>query len=434
MSKAKDLSMEAAVGAKKLRKMQNCACGAECRSSGVDLNLAEQMASKASLGAQEVAREMIAEAKDDLVERLKAFEEQGRSQRADLDTELQEFQRRLNMQDNDLKRSREKSSQVDLEFSQLTNRVSAVRVEVSGLKDRAEATEAQVLQREAAAHELARRLRETQLEVEVQSESLRRVQEMPAALCLPAALLLALTASAARISAGTRGGDHPSLSLPSSARVDAQVTSDGTLKWTSKGNVSYTFTDLLFLTAVSDHVLTFPEGQRGTVERRRTTFVGWNNLVTRTVTRYLFVAEYGQGKELRAECFTYQRQGPSGYIDPFSQVESNFDLVHEGPGEAFWKTPQLSTPHGSMMSGRKFTEVGGKNTMNATIVSTEKHHKTTYTAVYSDHVPSAVADHDDLIYKYRETTCTEVSGFQNIPAVCVDDLLAIEYGCDYVEH
>ena len=45
------------------------------------------------------------------------------------------------------------------------------------------------------------------------------------------------------------------------------MTSDGTLKWTSKGNVSYTFTDLLFLTAVSDHVLTFPEGQRGTVAR-----------------------------------------------------------------------------------------------------------------------------------------------------------------------
>ncbi|CAE7232200.1 unnamed protein product, partial [Symbiodinium necroappetens] len=72
---------------------------------------AEQMATKASLGAQEVAKELIAEAKDALHDRMKAFEEQGRAQRADLDAELQEFQRRLNIQDNDLKRSREKSSQ-----------------------------------------------------------------------------------------------------------------------------------------------------------------------------------------------------------------------------------------------------------------------------------------------------------------------------------
>lgn len=138
---------------------------------------AEQMATKASLGAQEVAKELIAEAKDALHDRMKAFEEQGRAQRADLDAELQEFQRRLNIQDNDLKRSREKSSQVDLEFSQLTNRLSAVRIEVSGLKDRADAQESQALHREGAENELARRLRDLQLEVEVQGETLRRTQE-----------------------------------------------------------------------------------------------------------------------------------------------------------------------------------------------------------------------------------------------------------------
>ena len=254
---------------------------------------------------------------------------------------------------------------------------------------------------------------------------------------LPATvLLLSMAANGARVFPGfnnVASARHPSLGVPLSARATAHVITDGDQKWSSTGNVSYKLTKLLWLTAVSDHIITFDEKQPGGVDRRHTMFVGWNNILTRMVDRYLFVTDFDQEKELRSECYTYTDERPQGFWDPFEQVESNFDLVRESPEVDLWKTPKITTSHGTQMLGRMFTEAGGKNALNTTIVSTEKNHKSTYSIVYSDRAQSAIADHDELVYKYQEMTCTTVSGFQNMPEVCVDDLLALEYGCGYAE-
>ena len=80
-----------------------------------------------------------------------------------------------------------------------------------------------------------------------------------------------------------------------------------------------------------------------------------------------------------------------------------------------------------------YTEVDGKDTINATVVSTRDRRNSTYTAEYSLHAQSALSDHDSLIYKYLDHSCETVSDFRNVPEICVDELLAVEYECGYAE-
>ena len=79
------------------------------------------------------------------------------------------------------------------------------------------------------------------------------------------------------------------------------------------------------------------------------------------------------------------------------------------------------------------TEVDGKNTINATLVSTRDGRNSTYTVQYSDHVESAMSKHDSMIYRYLDQRCDTVSNFRDVPEICVDELLAVEYECGYAE-
>ena len=226
---------------------------------------------------------------------------------------------------------------------------------------------------------------------------------------------------------------HPHLQLPSSAKVNGQVTTDGAGTWKSGGSVSYK-RKLWWLTAVSDHWIQFQEMPKSGAVTRHTTFLGWNNLVNRMVTRYLLVTDYDkQWDELRTDCFTYEEEGPKGYIDPFVEVQEKFWLEAEESGLEQWKTPSMVTSHGTKMLGTMTTETGGKNTVNATLLSTKAGHETIYTVLYSDHVGSAMEDHDKKIYMYKDMNCKTVTNFFDVPEVCVDELLAVEYGCGYAE-
>ena len=146
---------------------------------------------------------------------------------------------------------------------------------------------------------------------QLQSQSLR-IRMVLNPLCLG---ILLITADAARVTTqaavqSVQKQEHPSLQLPSSAEISASVTIDDGVKWTSSGKVSYK-SNPWYLTAVSDHQISFKEKQRKSgVQSRHTTFVGWNNLLNRMVTRYLFVTDYDdRGHELSSKCLTYKEEG-----------------------------------------------------------------------------------------------------------------------------
>ena len=187
-----------------------------------------------------------------------------------------------------------------------------------------------------------------------------------------------------------------------------------------------------YLTAVSEHFITFHEKHSSGADHRHTVFIGWNNLLTRMVDRYLLVTEYAEGKKRLAACLTYRDERPKGYIDPFTKVQDEFNLASTGKVDV-WNTATIKTSHGTNMIGKMFTQVGGKHTINTTLHSTLEDRKTIFSVVYSNQVNAAIADHDDVIFKYRGQACHTVTNFFNVPEVCVDDLLALEYGCGYAE-
>ena len=176
---------------------------------------------------------------------------------------------------------------------------------------------------------------------------------LPNANCLFVAVLV-VAATATRIAVDSKLEqsklEHPQLDLPSSAQawtafcflqtrevscsgkppgkpspqVAGRVTTDGLVKWSSTGAVSYKKAKLLYVTAVSDHNIHFQEKPKSGALHRHTTFVGWNNLLTGTVTRYLFVTDYDEKREILSWCKTSTEPRDKGYIDPFVEVEEKF--------------------------------------------------------------------------------------------------------------
>mmetsp|Transcript_80791 Transcript_80791/g.127637 ORF Transcript_80791/g.127637 Transcript_80791/m.127637 type:complete len:264 (+) Transcript_80791:70-861(+) len=253
---------------------------------------------------------------------------------------------------------------------------------------------------------------------------------MPNTSYLPLGILL-VAATATRITLDK--SEHPGLQLPSSAKVSARVTTDGAVKWSSTGTVSYKST-AWYLTAVSDHILKFQEAPNSGADHRRTTFVGWNSLLSGMVSRYLFVTDYDEeGTQIGSWCLMSKEPRNKGYIDPFVEVQEKFMLDSAFKGVWSWKTPTIVTSHNTRMHGTMNTEVDGKNTINATIVSTRDDHQSVFTVEYSDHVKQAMPTHNSIIYRYMDESCDEVPNFEDVPQICVDELLAVEYGCGYSE-
>lgn len=122
-------------------------------------------------------------------------------------------------------------------------------------------------------------------------------------------------------------GEHPSLSVPSSASISVDVRTNGARTRSSSGMVSYNM-HTWYLTAVSDHWIDFQEmptmsGGTLAVAQRHATFVGWNNLMTRMVTRYLWWKDYDKDNfQIASRCLMYKEEGPKGYRDPFIQVQA----------------------------------------------------------------------------------------------------------------
>ena len=115
------------------------------------------------------------------------------------------------------------------------------------------------------------------------------------------------------------------------------------------------------------------------------------------------------------------------------QAEEKFMLDSAFKGVWSWKTPTIVTSHNTRMHGTMNTEVDGKNTINATIVSTRDDHQSVFTVEYSDHVKQAMPTHNSIIYRYMDESCDEVPNFEDVPQICVDELLAVEYACGYAE-
>ena len=114
-------------------------------------------------------------------------------------------------------------------------------------------------------------------------------------------------------------------------------------------------------------------------------------------------------------------------------AEEKFMLDSAFKGVWSWKTPTIVTAHNTRMHGTMNTEVDGKNTINATIVSSRDDHQSVFSVEYSDHVKQAMPTHNSIIYRYVDESCDEVPNFEDVPQICVDELLAVEYACGYAE-
>lgn len=144
-------------------------------------------------------------------------------------------------------------------------------------------------------------------------------------------LVLAICAHASRLTSvelfQDEKDEHASLSVPSSASISVDVRTNGARTRNSSGMVSYN-RHTWYLTAVSDHWIDFQEmptmgGGTVAVAKRHATFVGWNNLMTRMVTRFLWWKDYDKDNfELQSRCLMYREEGPKGYRDPFIQVQA----------------------------------------------------------------------------------------------------------------
>eukprot|EP00438_Fugacium_kawagutii_P018485 Skav208769 [mRNA] locus=scaffold4121:74599:77552:+ [translate_table: standard] len=266
-------------------------------------------------------------------------------------------------------------------------------------------------------------------------------------------LLLAVSAHASRVTSvefREGNGEHPSLSVPSSASIAVDVRTNGARTRSSSGMVSYK-RHTWYLAAVSDHWIDFQEkplmsGGTLAVAKRHATFVGWNNLMTRMVTRYLWWKDYDKDHfQIGSRCLMYKEEGPKGYIDPFIQVQArgfwgqnkmeHFVQDPSQPAEGgleFFKMASTMTSHDMVMVGDMVTEADGKNTRNATLTSTAKDYETTFSVVYSDRKDSTMEDHEEIIYQYQ-ADCETVQGFHDVPQVCLDELLAVEYECGQAE-
>lgn len=161
-----------------------------------------------------------------------------------------------------------------------------------------------------------------------------------------------------------------------------------------------------------------------------TVWLGWNNLLTNRVDRYLIVKEMDvNGKALKEKCTTYPDVNPKGYKDPLQLMVHRYKLTHSSSDFSEYVYQWKLQNEAEMTS----TMIAGPNGFPPRSVSVKSNTKDGHDSLYNfSYAPPSHGVDPSVFYEYKKYDCETVSNFTT-PDVCVDPWLAIQYECSFTE-
>jgi len=169
--------------------------------------------------------------------------------------------------------------------------------------------------------------------------------------------------------------------------------------------------------------------QKNGATLREALWLGWNNIITKAVTRYLIVTDYASnGKLISEHCKKYPDHDPPGVIDPIFVMLDRYNFVSQKKDYLYWQY-KLNTAHGTLQIANMTTNMTGIP-LSVSIGSTipGKQGSSDYILDYFNSQPF-VTD-NSIFWRYKDYNCMEVKNL-TAPDVCLDDWLVLEYECGY---
>jgi hypothetical protein len=161
-----------------------------------------------------------------------------------------------------------------------------------------------------------------------------------------------------------------------------------------------------------------------------TIWIGWNNLLTNRVDRYLIVKELdGTGARIKEQCTTYPDVNPEGYKDPLPLMAERYKLAKSSANFSEYEY-QWTLRSGAQMLSTMVSDANGFPPKSVAITSTTRDgHESAYNFSYM--APVHEVD-PSIFYEYKKYDCTTVSNFTTSD-VCVDPWLVMQYECEFTE-
>eukprot|EP00327_Prymnesium_parvum_P017089 CAMPEP_0113256998 /NCGR_PEP_ID=MMETSP0008_2-20120614/15068_1 /TAXON_ID=97485 /ORGANISM="Prymnesium parvum" /LENGTH=507 /DNA_ID=CAMNT_0000105389 /DNA_START=7 /DNA_END=1530 /DNA_ORIENTATION=+ /assembly_acc=CAM_ASM_000153 len=222
---------------------------------------------------------------------------------------------------------------------------------------------------------------------------------------------------------------HPNTAalLGASYQESASYEVDGKPVWTASGKSQFSWGGLhapAYLLAFTEMYL---RRAGSPVDTSRVSWIGWNNVLTQRVDRYLIVEELDASqKVIQKKCLTYPDHNTPGYVDPILIMANRYKLVDQTSANATYRyvwelasgatqTSMLTTP----LNGVPATGTSAR-------VSADKRSgsKTRYDFKTAEAGPVNF----DLFYQYKQHDCITVANF-SAPDVCVNSWLTLQYEC-----
>jgi len=159
------------------------------------------------------------------------------------------------------------------------------------------------------------------------------------------------------------------------------------------------------------------------------TWLGWNNLLTNRVDRYLIVREVASSGTVLEHCTTYPDVNPKGYKDPLPLMADRYKLVNSSSSSSEYMY-QWHLQSGADMTSAMVADVSGWPPKSVAVSSkTLLGQVSSYDFTYG--APERRVD-SSIFYEYKKYKCSTVSNFTT-PQVCVDSWLALQYECDFTD-
>jgi len=161
-----------------------------------------------------------------------------------------------------------------------------------------------------------------------------------------------------------------------------------------------------------------------------TFWLGWNNLLTNRVDRYLIVKELdANGATIKEQCTTYPDVNPKGYKDPLPLMADRYKLV-KSSSKSNEYVYQWDLQNGGQMTSVMESDPKGFPPTSVAITSTTRDgHNSVYNFSYA---PPVQWVDPNVFYEYKKHECATVSNFTT-PETCLDPWLVIQYECAFTE-
>ena len=126
-----------------------------------------------------------------------------------------------------------------------------------------------------------------------------------------------------------------------SHKLEAVSNTSGTIACTYGGLAAP-----IYLLAGIEGTTTYAQPKNNTAVKQTATWVGWNNVLTNVVTRYLIVEDFAaNGTVVSQQCTQYPDTNPPGYKDPISLMAARYQLnSSSAQGNMYSKSHMITPP------------------------------------------------------------------------------------------